>query len=1474
MGPAGVPAIGFDLAVTAVYPGRRPSTLRPPHDAGRWIARLLCALFALVGLIPPLLASLTRWQPVQDWAAHETARILDEQLGLRARYEVRVALWPLSLELRDVQLDSNDGGAPALVTPRLSIKPRLFSLLAGRVDAGQIAIEEPQLRVVIENGQLANLALRPTKASGPSNGQLPIASIAITDAHLDAQIEGVRLKSDAIDLDVFQDGSKAFEVALRAAASSIVQQRPLPGPQPGAQAFDEDMLCQLDARVRVAPTEILVRRLSLFGSIDRDPAQGTAPQCGVEGIHNDPGRVLMRLSGVRIEDPTGPGRRIGGHVLLQLPLDIASRYTSGTPVTGWLQLAGELDLSSRHRFPEFHGKLRTGPIRLKAYSLVEHAEAELHLLGDRLVVSTFRAGYADGDVLLEDVDVDLAAPTMPLRVRRTVGTGVTFPGLMRDVDVTPNTIVNWDLSRIVIDDFKGTLIPAALEGHLTADTHNFEIFDRSVHDPGRKHMIGVPRAQVAGTFGVHQDSVHFDDMRVDFGKSVMRATVHIGYDNSISMVVPDSTLELADASPLVDIPMQGQARLDVRMSGQMSSAVLTGSLSVNDLWFAGFPIGNLSTQSLRFEPLVVEIESARLEKGKSEFDLSKGRFDFDTDATLAASAAVQSQRFDLRDFFQMWHFEEDPRWDSIFGRGKLKGRVDYVLGGKQDRCKTGNLRVRGDVDLATLGMFDENYQNATASFNFNWFDIDAGDQGMQLDVPSLVLRKGQGSILGSARITPGAHVSGDVIATQVPVSEVQGLGPLAKQAAGTISAEGEVSGTLDAMAARVQARVSAVRIGRAELPPSSLAVSLVPIEQPKARTGTSVCGAPLSGKFDRAEYDADRPAGIFQVSGSLFGKQIKLDQFELTRQRAKHVRGGVSFQDLDLVALSAFVPRLSLLDPDYKAELDGKLALSDLALDTPLQATGTFQLERFAAKLGGTQISTRAPTALRIASGTLELPGLTLQAKAESGPSAAFSLGGKLMGLNNSPQADLRFTLEPTALDGFVGLIPGAESAHGQLGGQISVTGPLDAPVYRGGFTLANGSIHLRNSPQSISELDLNLKVMPGELIVDQGEFSIGGGRVKLQGNAPLTGFRLGELRAFISARNVALPLAPGVHATADADLRARWQPGGLQGDAEKRVLPQLVGNVTLNSFSYSRPVKMAVNITDLAQRGKRTEFDAYQPEGDLVSFDLNVRSTKPLTLDNNLIDASLTIEDDILQLAGTNQRFGIRGALKIAPGGHVRLTRNEFEIQQGRVQFDDPTRIAPLVDVTAVTEFRRYGVGTDVNAAPSQNNTTSTSGDWRVSMHAHGDAETLRIDLTSQPALPQDDIFLLLTLGLTRTELDQLQSSSVGESVALEALGALTGADQAVTSAIPVIDEFRLGSYSSRTGRTEPSITIGKRLSDRIRAFVTSGLSESRDVRSNVEIKLNPKLSIEGSYDNVNDASSSTLGNLGADLRWRLDFQ
>jgi translocation and assembly module TamB len=89
------------------------------------------------------------------------------------------------------------------------------------------------------------------------------------------------------------------------------------------------------------------------------------------------------------------------------------------------------------------------------------------------------------------------------------------------------------------------------------------------------------------------------------------------------------------------------------------------------------------------------------------------------------------------------------------------------------------------------------------------------------------------------------------------------------------------------------------------------------------------------------------------------------------------------------------------------------------------------------------------------------------------------------------------------------------------------------------------------------------------------------------------------------------------------------------------------------------------------------------------------------------------------------------------------------------------------------------------------------------------------------------------------------------------------------------VIDDFRLGSaYSSRTGRTEPTVTVGKRVTDRVRATVTSGLSENREMRSNVEWQLTPRTSVLGSYDNVNNVSSSSLGNVGADMRFRIEFQ
>jgi translocation and assembly module TamB len=306
------------------------------------------------------------------------------------------------------------------------------------------------------------------------------------------------------------------------------------------------------------------------------------------------------------------------------------------------------------------------------------------------------------------------------------------------------------------------------------------------------------------------------------------------------------------------------------------------------------------------------------------------------------------------------------------------------------------------------------------------------------------------------------------------------------------------------------------------------------------------------------------------------------------------------------------------------------------------------------------------------------------------------------------------------------------------------------------------------------------------------------------------------------------------------------------------------------------------VNLGQIGARS-RTAVETYDPKSDLLHFDLSIVSPKPLRFANNLVDMQLQVVEPGLVLSGTNQRFGARGLLQILAESKLRLRDQEFEVREGSVRFDDPHRIAPKVDVRATTEYRR---GSALSGAePAQAGGTGggaaqnaqASGLWRITMHAYGNADALKVDLSSDPALRQEDIVLLLTFGVTRAEMEAGLASSVGNTVApvgLEALSALTGADKAVKTIVPLIDEFRFGTaYSPQTNLPQSTVTVGKRITDSVRATVTTGV-ESRDVKSTIEWRLSRGVSVQGSYDNSTDTFGLPIGNIGADLRWRLEFE
>jgi translocation and assembly module TamB len=1458
------------------------------QDFGRILARVVCTLFAILGALPVLAGFVLSSAPVERWAAGQASAVLKQQLGLTASYQIELKLLPLRVTLNHLVVPASDGGGPALEIAHIAVTPRIFSLLSGRLDAGDIEVDEPKARLVMRDGKIQNLSYHlpdlPKSTQGPSK-QAPFGSLSVGDGRFSLDIDGVHVETGELDLDVFAEQGPTFEVALRASGSRIWRERVVrgvPPPPPGTIASDEDVLCRLELRLRYEPGDILVRRLSAVGVADLDPKSGTFPSC--ESSRDDlPGRVSLRLSQLRVGLRSGEVPLVDGHVVLRAPLPIINRFVRMLPWQGAVSFAGDVRYDGRHNMPDVHGKLSGTGVEMGRYKLAKMLDVDADISSDIINIPRYEMTFADGDVVLKNGHIEPFAPGIVMRAERVDSKGMHFEGLMRDLGVTDDTLIKWDFNDLRVTKIGGTISPLKIDADVYADTRNFEVFNLSFRDPARKHMVGVKSPLVRGHLGVRPDSFDIYDTRTDFGQSSIGVKlVSIGFDDKVVMsVLKGSRIDLSDVSPIVDIPIAGKAEIDVDMTGVAPDIALTGNLKVGDFQLGGFPFGDISSAKLRFKPLVLDLAEVQIKKGKSDYTVRSGRLNFDGPATLAVDAQVKSSNFDLRDFFNMWHFDVDPRFDDIRGETTLDTSVHYVLGGAEDRCGGGNLRVVGGARLTALDLFDERYDSGDAEFDFRWSDRDATYQGVDLDVSSLTLHKGSGTLIGSLGLRQGAKVYGHFVGSAVPLSHLDALPALLRATDGQLSAVAEVSGTVDELELSASGRISPVRLGRATLPGSTFDVRLVPTKREQKIVGTTRCGKSIGGPFDRADYEADASAGTFHSNGSLFGGQVKFDDLTISRQRNKVVRGDVTFTSLDLGALAELSPSLGESETRVAGKLSGKLGLGEFHLKTPLDSRVQLELSEWDVTRKGYRVELASGSRpIVFEKGRFSLPGLGFTATTPRGQKATFDAQGAVFNVATFPQIDAKLTLRPMQLASLVDVIPRAERAEGTLSGKLEIHGPLLAPRFAGGFDLEHGELSIRGLPLPVSDIALALRVDSGELRVEKGSARVGSGTLQVTGGAPLRGLELGAAHFAITARELALPMNEGIRAVADADLDVSIKPADRDGERE---LPRVTGDVTLRSFEYKRPVAMTADISSLAQRGKRTAVDTYDPADDVLAFEIRLRALKPMKLQNNLMDAELDVADEGLLLSGTNGRFGLRGAVTLRPRGKIFLRRSEFEVTQGRVRFDDLTRIAPEVDVTAVTEYRRYQTNTQASAAPTAAPTssgtstapTSQGGRWRIQLHAHGDADNLKIDLTSDPALAQDDIFLLLTVGLTRAELDQAQSASVGESVALEALGSLSGADRAVTDAVPLIDEFRFGSaYSSRTGRTEPTVTIGKRLTRRIRANVTSGVADSREVSSNVEWQLSPRVSVEGSYDNVNDISSSSLGNIGADVRWRLEFQ
>lgn len=1369
------------------------------------------------------------------WAFANTAygqRVLAElirdavhdSLGLElavARLDVHPGFFPPSFRFvaTDVRVTHPDEGL-LLSAQKVMLRPSLLRLLTGEVYLRDLVITRPVVRLVVREGALAN---------GPSISGGGGGPVRIPIGH--ARIERARVRLV---------GDLPFTASLRGLDLRADIRR---------QRYVDFTVAIRDGELRHAQGIERLQRFQLEGELDLD-----------RGVRIDEGLVRTSHAGLalaQVSVPFAHPERSTGRVHARVDLDALERLPHGLSLP---DLAGRVEVGAAVQ------STPTGPLA-RVHVVATRAQIDEYILGERIVLD---ADVTDRLATIRDGSLELIRNGGVARLEGTIGLeapfrtdvnidfrDIQFAKLMEQIDVSRDAIVWWFLSGPA--ELHGTLHPLLLDGPIRVDTRDFFVSQGPWHQEPRARVIGVPSGRIEGRVRIDAGALRFLGLELHTGRSNLHADVMIGFGQEFS-VHARGTTDLADVSPLVDFTLAGVGEVDVTAGGTYSVPTLVGTASLRGFEFDGMRFGDVSGDMRLAEGgYAAHFPELRGEKGDSAYVVRDLYLDF-SDHRFEATAAVHLDRVSLTDAYHAFQLENDERFAPYRAFGSGDVRVRYTVGFPHD-SPSGTMVLDLGFDLAAASFAGFRFQDGVMRGQFRWLHYERGLDGAELDLDTFTLRKGDATIAVSGTMGLEGRLQMNVAADHVALTDLEGIGDRFPEVSGHTSVIGTISGTnavprldLDVALSNVSWNGNLVGDGRAY-------VRLTDRSDPWiAEAATWDVGALPAGEdcaagragFAHGRWPSDPPVRTatgyvpaqateqaFIVCGGGFDDTLRLD-LALGFTSAFPHRGRVVFRDFSLVP---FAPP-SMQGASFEGRMSGVVALDEGAMMIDESAGGAIRLDRIVLRADAVEVANVGPIELDLARGFATVRRAEV---ASLGSRLRFSGGAGLV-------RGLRLTVEGD-IDA-ASLLPLAETggeASGHIGVRVEVRGEVDDPRFFGEALVEDVGFRSPSMPMPLEDLDGRIEFSARRLVLEGFTGSLGGGRLSLAGEATLAEGALAAYALDVELAEVGFRPEEGV----DVELGLQARLTYARGDR----LPLLRGRLELDRVRYARAVQLSPTIGEL-YRPQRTEVERYDPAQDLLMLDLEVVQRAPIQVRTNLADLDFTISTDErpLRIVGTDQRPGVLGTVEI-PRGTIRFRSTDFDVRRGTIELDDEDRVNPNFDVLATTEIRR----TSDPTAPN----------WRIALRAYGNVDGFRLDASSTPAMSQQDIMLLLMIGMTSAEAQQLSAGDLG-TTAIEALSALSGVEGRVSDALGVIDDVSLTTvYHPATNRPEPQVTIGKRISDRIRITAATGLtSETRDIRTAVELRVNDQTRIQGVYDNINRESSSSFGNVGVDLRYHLEFE
>jgi translocation and assembly module TamB len=381
-----------------------------------------------------------------------------------------------------------------------------------------------------------------------------------------------------------------------------------------------------------------------------------------------------------------------------------------------------------------------------------------------------------------------------------------------------------------------------------------------------------------------------------------------------------------------------------------------------------------------------------------------------------------------------------------------------------------------------------------------------------------------------------------------------------------------------------------------------------------------------------------------------------------------------------------------------------------------------------------------------------------------------------------------------------------------------------------GQIKIVNANLHTVDSPVGLDNANGVLNVTQTRLEISSFEGQMGGGTVNATGAVayrPAIQFQLG-----LSANDIRVRYPEGVRAILASNL-------ALTGNTQES---QLTGQVKIQRVSFTPDFDLS---TFTSQFSGGAPSDSGTPGSFTQGMKLNiaVQSTNQM----NLVSSQVSIKGDAnLRVVGTAADPVILGRSNLT-GGEFFLAGNRYQVDHGTIDFLNPVRTEPVLNIQVKTRIDQYNITLGLN----------------------GPVERLQTTYTSDPALPPVDIINLIATGKTVESAAANPSPSPTSALGAQSLLA-SGISSQVSGKIAKlagVSQLQIDPGLGTDNGQNPGarVAIQQRVTSNLLVTFATDITSTQRQAIQIEYKFNPKWSVS--------ATRNQNGGFGVDGRYRKDF-